>query len=173
METKKASFKMVELVGIVVRDLDRSIEMYKSYGFIGPWREFMAGSDTVKEPKVDGKPVDELKLRFGMCDCGDVTIELIQPLDESTDFGRFLKEHGEGVHHLMLTPNPEFYEVMKEKDIQELVSLTMPQFHAHGRYLSTRADLGMNIYVWDPDPQRDKMKYPQDFVSTGAYKLNV
>ena len=50
-------------------------------------------------------------------------LELIQPLDEYSDYARHLKEHGEGhIHHIsILTDNQAFRETMAERGIASVM----------------------------------------------------
>jgi methylmalonyl-CoA/ethylmalonyl-CoA epimerase len=88
-------------IGIVVRDLDAAIEHYQNDYGIGPWtvHEFAPGE--VKEWREPGRSVPGgAKTRFAAAMVGKVQWELIQPLDDSSIFARFLAERGPGVHHI-------------------------------------------------------------------------
>jgi methylmalonyl-CoA/ethylmalonyl-CoA epimerase len=41
-------------------------------------------------------------VRVAFFGAGPVTVELLEPLDDKTDIGKFLAKHGEGMHHLAL-----------------------------------------------------------------------
>ncbi|GAC1505439.1 MAG: methylmalonyl-CoA epimerase [Candidatus Dormibacteraceae bacterium] len=41
-------------------------------------------------------------MRIAFVGAGPVTVELIEPFDDTTDVGKFLARHGEGLHHLAL-----------------------------------------------------------------------
>ncbi len=84
-------------IGIVVEDLDRTKEQFESAFGIGPWAVFEGEPakcvDRGKEVSFRGK--------MGMAQSGPVQIELIQILEgDQTIHTEFLKEHGEGIHHL-------------------------------------------------------------------------
>ena len=76
---------------------------------------------------------------------GNVQLELIQPLDEYSDYARHLKEHGEGhIHHIsILTDNQAFRETMAERGIASVM-----KGHVAGvetfEYFDTGRELGVN-----------------------------
>lgn len=72
-------------IGIVVRDLDQAMELYRDIYGLEP--SMMYESPTAKA-KIAFLPI------------GDVTIEIIQPLNSESAAGRFLDKRGEGVHHI-------------------------------------------------------------------------
>jgi methylmalonyl-CoA/ethylmalonyl-CoA epimerase len=41
-------------------------------------------------------------MRIAFVGAGPVTVELLEPFDDTTDVGKFLAQHGEGLHHLAL-----------------------------------------------------------------------
>ncbi len=72
-------------VGIAVEDLDAAIDGYRSrYGVEPLYRE-----------RVEAQGVEE-----AMIPVGGSFIQLLQPLGPDTPVGRFLKAHGEGLHHV-------------------------------------------------------------------------
>ena len=94
-------------VGIVVRDLDKSIEsLWNNFG-IGPWnifsRDFNSTSeiDSLSDMTYYGKPA-RFSYRAAVTQekLGGLEIELIQPVEGDSIHRDFLREHGEGVQHL-------------------------------------------------------------------------
>jgi len=85
----------VEQVGIVVKDMDKAIQYYTDVFGIGPFRVVERRQDFAYK----GKTVNcRLKLAFAMS--GPLEIELIQVLEGETPHTDFIREHGEGLHHL-------------------------------------------------------------------------
>ena len=77
--------KKIKHIAIVVKDTEKSIEMYRDmFGF--------EVSDTLDVPGGEVKVV--------MISCGDIVLELFQPLAETGQFADFLKETGGGLHHI-------------------------------------------------------------------------
>ena len=46
--------------------------------------------------------VEEQGVRVAFLDLGDSTIELLEPLDETSPVAKFIDKRGEGVHHIAL-----------------------------------------------------------------------
>ncbi|MFO7962321.1 MAG: VOC family protein [Desulfobacterales bacterium] len=97
--TDKPVFQEVLQVGLVVRDLDKSIEKYTKIMGIGPWKVYHLDKRTLKNVTVKGKPQD-LSMKVGFAQIGKVQIELIQPLEDGGIYAEFLEMHGEGLHHI-------------------------------------------------------------------------
>ena len=94
--TEKLPFLKVDQVGVVVKDIGKTIEHLASLG-IGPFEP--AHSTPIIEREVRGKPGDyELKIRFAQL--GQVELELIQPVKGECIHKEFLESKGEGIHHL-------------------------------------------------------------------------
>jgi len=92
-------FSKFDHIGVIVRNLDKAIEYYQSFG-IGPFepvRPFEA-----VERKSFGRLIDpktaRVKVKFA--DLGPVQLELVQPLDVESLAKDFLETKGEGVNHL-------------------------------------------------------------------------
>ncbi|MFI6309843.1 VOC family protein [Nocardia fusca] len=94
-------FKDTLQIGIVVRDLDRTMRTYiDDYG-IGPWTVYDFNDETVDEMMVDGEPRG-YSMRLAVAMVGKLQWELIEPTSGDTIYSRFLAEHGEGVQHIAL-----------------------------------------------------------------------
>ena len=64
-------------------------------------------------------------------------------------YARFLKEHGEGVHHISIATDPEkFAARMKEREIPELMKGTIPNI-SNWVYYDSEKELGMIAEVVD------------------------
>ena len=94
------SIKVSDLfqVGIVVRNLDQSMELYKNLLGIDSWQVFEITPET-NQFTYHGKPVEHsFKAAFTML--GKMMVELLEPLEGQGIYRDFLNEHGEGIHHL-------------------------------------------------------------------------
>jgi len=87
-------------VGIVVRDLKKSIELYEKLLGIGPWDEMCIDGEVLTSMTYKGKPVENASFLTGVAWVGDLQIELIQPVEGDLPYSDFLREHGEGLHHM-------------------------------------------------------------------------
>lgn len=93
--------KRLELhqICLVVHDVEKSIEHYQNILGIGPWTVHESGDATLGDMTYYGRPANQ-KARIAFAMAGPMQIELIQPLEGESIWGDFLKEHGEGLHHL-------------------------------------------------------------------------
>jgi methylmalonyl-CoA/ethylmalonyl-CoA epimerase len=75
----------IDHLGIAVNSIEQARRLYEALGL------------TVLEEE-DG----EEGVRSAMIPLGESRVRLLEPLDKGTDLGRFLAQHGEGLHHLAL-----------------------------------------------------------------------
>ena len=96
------AFKEVVQIGVVVKDMDRSIRILSEVFGIGP---FSRVDDWPPSDRSDferyyfGEPV-EFTARMAFVELGAVELELIQPLEGKSIWSDFLARHGEGIHHI-------------------------------------------------------------------------
>jgi methylmalonyl-CoA/ethylmalonyl-CoA epimerase len=86
--------------GIIVRDMDKTIEYLESIG-IGPFgigddRKWV---DITFKGELHGKPA-EWSVKISSAKVGNHELELLQPSGGSSALQEFLDEAGEGVHHI-------------------------------------------------------------------------
>jgi methylmalonyl-CoA/ethylmalonyl-CoA epimerase len=75
----------IDHLGIAVRSIEQAQRFYRALGL------------TVLKDEED----DE-RVRSVMIPLGDSRLRLLEPLDTTTPLGKFLEQHGEGLHHLAL-----------------------------------------------------------------------
>jgi methylmalonyl-CoA/ethylmalonyl-CoA epimerase len=148
------AFTKTVQIGIVVRDLDATMQRYRDDFGIGPWEihEFAAGAG--EDFREHGQPV-ERSWRLATTMIGEVQWELIEPLDNESDYARFLAEKGEGVHHVAVAPLSfdELVAAQAEKGNELVLSGT---FSGYGvAYLPTDRDLGVIVEVFKPPAEAD------------------
>jgi catechol 2,3-dioxygenase-like lactoylglutathione lyase family enzyme len=89
-------YRRVVHVGWVVKDLDRVVDYWKKLGLknISPAavREF-------PDVTFRGRKTP-LSLKMAFANIGDVEIEWIQPVKGTSAYDEYLRQHGDGVHHL-------------------------------------------------------------------------
>ena len=83
-------------IGIVVKDIDKTIEYYKKVLGLRP---FLRPDIIYKEKHYYGKPVNS-EWVMGFCSLGSVELEIIQSITDPIIYHDFLQEKGEGIHHL-------------------------------------------------------------------------
>ena len=97
MENRTESpFTKVMQIGIVVRDMDKTVERLNSMG-LGPFEEWALPPDR-KEWFRDKRMYADFRICKAMI--GDIEIELVQPLKGDSPHKEFLKEKGEGIQHI-------------------------------------------------------------------------
>ena len=91
----------LEQVCIVVSDIDKTVESLQNTFGIGPWNIGVYDSNSMKEVTYYGKPARfTWKGASTTSKLGGFEIELIQPIEGDSIYRDFLKQHGEGVHHV-------------------------------------------------------------------------
>jgi methylmalonyl-CoA/ethylmalonyl-CoA epimerase len=85
--------------GLVVHDLQKSMEAYWSLLGIGPWKIYTYEPPLLREGTVRGRRVD-YAMRVAITQAGPTQLELIQPLYGSSIYVEHLETKGEGLHHI-------------------------------------------------------------------------
>jgi len=78
----------VDHIAIAVNDADTALENYKKI---------------LKIDNIDVEEVPNEKVKVVMLNLEDTRLELIEPLEDSSPISKFLKERGEGIHHIAIT----------------------------------------------------------------------
>lgn len=89
-------FSQIDQVGVVVKDLDKAVEYYSSFG-IGPFEPLNLKRI---ERTVYGKKVTDLENISRVTRMGQVQFELVQPVSGESIQKEFLEKRGEGINHL-------------------------------------------------------------------------
>ena len=92
---QKLDLPDVSQIGVVVKDLEKSIAYFESLG-LGP---FIRPELKFTEKYCYGKPA-EFELALGFCSLGSIEMELIQPVSGESIYHEHLEKCGEGLHHL-------------------------------------------------------------------------
>ena len=95
----KFKCKGINQIAIVVEDLELVAQNYWNILGIGPWAIFDWESPLVYDRKYYGKPA-WARERIALAQVGNVQLELVQPVDGPSIYADYLKECGEGLHHL-------------------------------------------------------------------------
>ena len=86
-------------VCIVVRNLEKSMEQYANILGIDKWSVLHFDDSVLSDTTYRGKSVQH-PYRAALTMIGPMQLELIQPLEGDSAYSEFLKQHGEGLHHL-------------------------------------------------------------------------
>ena len=90
--------KKVEQIGIAVKDLQKSNELFKK----------LFGKEAYKLEKVESEKVST---SFFML--GDTKIELLEAQNESSAIAKFIEKRGEGLHHIAFEVDDIFAEIKR------------------------------------------------------------
>lgn len=128
-ETKNWTFHHL---GVIVGDMDKAVEYYKSLGIVdfppaagdvGPpvvWQEITSYGETViKDGQLVVPPPEKENMRPSrvmFCKIGSMQLELVQPGEAIREVnGDFLERVGEGIDHIAYTVSLDNYEQEVEK----------------------------------------------------------
>ncbi|MFC1988732.1 VOC family protein [Chloroflexota bacterium] len=75
--------KKVDHIGLAVSNLDEIVKMFSE--LLGLEADVIADND---------------QLKAAFIQVGDIIIEPIQPVDQNKTIAKFIKEHGNGIHHI-------------------------------------------------------------------------
>jgi len=82
-----ASIKGIAHVGIALNQVDKAISLFETY----------FGSKLILKV-----PVPDQKQNSAMVSVGKDILEIMEPTDENSVVGKFIKSRGEGIHHISL-----------------------------------------------------------------------
>jgi methylmalonyl-CoA/ethylmalonyl-CoA epimerase len=91
-----SAFSEMIQVGVVVKDMEKTIERLTSLGF-GPFQPKVFPPDA--EQWFRGKPMDA-KFKIFSTQIGPIEFELIQPVEGKSPHREFLESRGEGIQHI-------------------------------------------------------------------------
>jgi methylmalonyl-CoA/ethylmalonyl-CoA epimerase len=91
----------VDHIAIAVNDADTALENYKKI---------------LKIDKIDVEEVPNEKVKVVMLNLEDTRLELIEPLEDTSPISKFLKERGEGIHHIAITADEIENDVSHAKE---------------------------------------------------------
>jgi catechol 2,3-dioxygenase-like lactoylglutathione lyase family enzyme len=150
----KPPFSNLGHVAVVVRDLDKVIEFYESFG-IGPFESPNLINIEFKERRLRGQPIDinSNKVIEKSAKLGPLNIDLLQPVGESF-YKDFLDTKGEGIHHLSFGVDDVDKEEAKMVD-KGLIVLYKSRYKIGGgvSYLETDkiGGLILELTQWPPE----------------------
>ena len=149
MVADKSPFSKIVQVGVVVRDLDKTVEYYESLG-IGPFRELTL--DALTDKTQYGKPLD-FKIRASIAKLGPIDIELIQPIKDAPLQQDFLDTKGEGINHVCFQVDDIDKEEanLVEKGLKVVQSVRRPT--GGSSYFDTREVGGVLFELVQSSPQ--------------------
>ncbi len=112
-------------VGVVVRDLDKTVEYYQSLGIAEITPEFILDNNSFTELTMYGKPADpKTKIKARFAQIGPVRFELLQPAEGESLQKEFLESRGEGIMNIAFAVDDIERETAKlvEKGIKVILN---------------------------------------------------
>ncbi len=94
-------------IGIAVRDLEKAIQDYQA----------LFDFDCIEQTEVSSEGV-----KVAMLKVGESEIELLSPTSETGAIAKFLKERGEGIHHLAIKV-PDVFEAIRSAERAGMIVL--------------------------------------------------
>lgn len=92
-------------VAVVVNDLKATMKRYHEVMGWGPWSVYEHKPPVLHKTEVRGRPVKYTMLGAEV-HCDPIDFEILQPLEGPSIYKEFLKEKGEGLHHVSVV-NPK------------------------------------------------------------------
>lgn len=139
-------------IGVVVKDLDRVASFLETSFGLGPFRVV-----EVEAPNVwDRGQEKHIKARLGFAIMGQVELELIQIVEGDSVHLEFLRQHGEGIHHLGFRVADFEARLAQAKAMGFEVLQTGPlgRFYA---YLDTRREGGLIFELIEEESSRPRL----------------
>jgi methylmalonyl-CoA/ethylmalonyl-CoA epimerase len=113
--------KSINHIGIAVKNLDESIELYKTLFQL---------SDIHKESVADQK------VNIASFKIGEVIIELTEAMDESSPIHKFIEKRGEGIHHIAFESDAIESDLSRLKDSNINLINESPKEGAHNMLIA-------------------------------------
>jgi catechol 2,3-dioxygenase-like lactoylglutathione lyase family enzyme len=116
----KLKLPAISQIGIVVKNIEKVVNYYEDVLGLGP---FVKPRIIFTEKYYYGNLVDS-KWNLGFCSLGPIELEIIQPITGPTVYHDFLKEKGEGLHHLGFDVNDieEKLDICRKMNIRVIQS---------------------------------------------------
>lgn len=158
--------KVVIQIGLIVQDIERSIEQYKKImGLEKPACNVTEARDQ-SQATYHGEPM-EARGKIACYDLGQVQYELIQPLNEGSTWMDYLKQHGEGIQHVALgvSNSAAIAASFVEHDYTIMQQGMFNERSGMYAYLNTERDLGIMLELLEHINGRgtaDRLAFPAD-----------
>ena len=131
MESKLPLLRRLDHIGIAVKDLDSAVAFYSNAYGVTDWERI---------------ELPERHMAVAVCHIGDMMLELITPTSDEAAFALFLKEKGEGVHHLAYEVDDveAALRAVESKGVRLVDAHARPGIHdTHVAFLHPTATMGI------------------------------
>ena len=101
-----AVFNNILQIGVVVHSVDNTVEKYHNLLGLEDWNINYVDTETGKGRNFKNRGrLIKRKAKIAWTKIGNVELELIEPQDEESEHAGFLRENGQGIHHVMFATN--------------------------------------------------------------------
>jgi hypothetical protein len=123
MARSEALFSNVIQIGIIVSDVNKTIEGYRDLLQVKRWNINHVDTAIGKGGNFykNGKAI-QAKAKIAWVNFGNVELELIEPQDQHSLYADFLREHGPGIHHVMLGTS-DYVSCLNHMDSQNIAAI--------------------------------------------------
>jgi hypothetical protein len=144
-------------VGMVVKDIERTMALLSRLFGIGPFRQTEWPIDRPDMKYVYRGVERKMRMKLAFASLGPVELELIQPLEGESDYKEFLASHGDGLHHILFdVPNmDEITTALAGEGIGVLQTGTGLRPGTRWAYLDTAGLIGFNLEMRQTVPGSD------------------
>lgn len=100
--------------------------------------------------------IKEQGVKVAILEAGSTLIELLEPLSDQTPVGKFIKERGEGIHHIAFSVNDvrSFIIMAKEKGLKLINN--EPQHGAEGLIAFIHPSSTRKVLIEMVEPYKEK-----------------
>lgn len=90
--------KKIAHISFVVKDIEKVKEYWSSTFGVVSWR--ILELEGTPASRKNGKPMGDYKCKIAFSEIGQVSVELIEPVEGDTIWKEFLDSKGDGLHHI-------------------------------------------------------------------------
>jgi catechol 2,3-dioxygenase-like lactoylglutathione lyase family enzyme len=166
MTSEPTEFRQVFQLGIVVRDVDASVEKYRE--LLNVPEQSIHRFETKDLPswmetRYRGRP-SNFHLKIALLDFGGMQFELIEPVaGEPSIYSEFLESVGQGIQHIMVLPR-DHDDMVRRLDASGAEIVNQGQMHGgEFRYYDLTDELGFVLELFGGIPE----EYVRGLVGTG------
>lgn len=103
------SFDGIHQVGIVVKDIQKTISFFSSTFGLGPFRVY----EQYQPDLIVHGNISPSKTKFALTRVGNIQMEFIQNIEGENIYTEFIRNTGEGLHHIAMRVDDADREIAK------------------------------------------------------------
>jgi methylmalonyl-CoA/ethylmalonyl-CoA epimerase len=145
-------------IGIVVKDLDRTVKYLTEVFGLGPFRFITYPPADRDDMQLTYRgQASQFSHRLAFAQLGSIELELVQPLEGESGLTEFLRDHGEGLQHIRFnTPQLQpALDYLAGQGIQPLMSGAGIRPGTHWVHLDTADKVGFVVELMNVLPNTD------------------